>query len=349
MMAIPIEGFGGSCYLDNSNRPMEDCVYSFGIDPRWYRSKSAITFVNSLKMKLSVIFAISQMSLGVLMKAFNASYFNSKIDFICEFIPQIILMLSLFGYMDLLIIIKWLTNYSGKESIAPSIINTMINIPLKGAYIEGQAFISDSETNETISLILLLIAVICVPIMLIPKPVILIWSLEEHDEQEDHKQVHDFEEVKSYEKIPDIPDELPSNNIQDHTQSNGNDKNFISVQDRFRQNSLQEHRESSRSGELMDASFEFKRKYDIIRENNDHGHSASEIFIHQLIETIEYVLGTISNTASYLRLWALSLAHSQLAGVFFELVLWSGIKAENPISIFIGFLIFGSATFAVLM
>jgi V-type H+-transporting ATPase subunit a len=74
-----------------------------------------------------------------------------------------------------------------------------------------------------------------------------------------------------------------------------------------------------------------------------------DFFIHGMIETIEYALGTVSNTASYLRLWALSLAHSQLSKVFFDLTMAGFLKEGNYIFLALSFYAFFGVTFAVLL
>merc|ERR1712113_848806 len=81
-------------------------------------------------------------------------------------------------------------------------------------------------------------------------------------------------------------------------------------------------------------------------------HGMGEIIIHQAIETIEFVLGMVSNTASYLRLWALSLAHSELATVFWEKAMLSTLNIEASwgwFATYLGFGVFAGVTFGVLL
>jgi len=66
--------------------------------------------------------------------------------------------------------------------------------------------------------------------------------------------------------------------------------------------------------------------YPLVHE--EHEHSFGVVMVHQMIETIEYVLGCLSNTASYLRLWALSLAHAELSRTFYEKLFESSFSQD---------------------
>jgi V-type H+-transporting ATPase subunit a len=158
MMSMPLNLFG-SCYTNvESTASTEehshgtavvrapDCIYPFGFDPKWYLSSAEISFFNSFKMKFAVIIGVAQMALGVILKGLNSIHHKSGVEFFFEFIPQFIFLVALFGFMDLMIILKWLTDWKGKEGMAPSIITQMINIAIKGGEVAGDPLVGDEST-----------------------------------------------------------------------------------------------------------------------------------------------------------------------------------------------------------
>lgn len=146
-----------------------------GIDTVWYLASNELAYINSMKMKIAVILGVVHMTVGIVLRGINNLYFGKKVDFAFEFLPQLIILLAMFGYMDGLIITKWLTDFTGREGKAPSIIQTMIAMFISmGAIPEGtDQLIGDSgKDQQTVSLSLLILVLICVPTLLCCKPVI---------------------------------------------------------------------------------------------------------------------------------------------------------------------------------
>lgn len=55
-------------------------AYQFGVDPKWHGSRSELPFLNSLKMKMSILLGVAQMNLGIILSYFNAKFFSNSIN-----------------------------------------------------------------------------------------------------------------------------------------------------------------------------------------------------------------------------------------------------------------------------
>ncbi|XP_026321938.1 V-type proton ATPase 116 kDa subunit a [Hyposmocoma kahamanoa] len=289
--------------------------YFIGIDPVWQTADNKIIFLNSYKMKLSIIFGVTHMIFGVCMSVVNYNFFKRRYSIILEFLPQIVFLCLLFLYMVFMMFYKWIayscthdTPVAYSQDCAPSVLILFINMMLFSST-EPNKDCNEFmfEAQGTLQLVFVLIALCCIPVMLLGKPLYILCT-------------------KNNKK-----------NSKPEQASNGSVNQGIE---------MQEQTDISESATPAPAKAEKSG-------GGDHEEEPfSEIMIHQAIHTIEYVLSTISHTASYLRLWALSLAHAELSEVLWNMVLTFGLKDHGyigSIKLYVAFAFWALFTLAILV
>ncbi|KAG2219779.1 hypothetical protein INT45_008870 [Circinella minor] len=278
-------------------------VYPFGFDPSWHGSENFLLFSNSYKMKQAIIIGVIHMLFGICLQVYNHVNFKNKMFIWLEFLPQILFMSSIFGYLTFCILYKWSVDWWALDengnhihNAPPNLLNMLIYMFLSPGNINPEEQLYPGQ--GPIQIILLLIAVVCVPWMWFAKPYYLKAQHNKH-----HYQTVAGDDEVTYDE-----------------EQNG-------------------HAGSS-SAEAADD------------DEEEEEFEFSEVMIHQTIHTIEFCLNCISNTASYLRLWALSLAHAQLSSVLWDMTfkIWFGFSgAIGVIGLFIGFAMWFSLTIFILL
>ncbi|KDR81953.1 hypothetical protein GALMADRAFT_240296 [Galerina marginata CBS 339.88] len=254
---------------------LSDHRYPFGLDPGWHGADNALVFTNSYKMKMSIVLGVIHMTFALCLQVPNHIQFKRYSDLYTNFLPQIIFLQSIFGYLVLCILYKWSIDWSAATTQPPSLLNMLISMFLQPGTVEPELQLYRGQ--GTIQVVLLLLAAICVPWLLLTKPYLEYKKMHRTQGQGYMTIGHDG-------GVDDMPPQTPGIALEDEEDGNGQ--------------------------AMMQAE----------GEEGEH-HDFSEVVIHQIIHTIEFCLGCISHTASYLRLWALSLAHAQLSEVLWTMTI----------------------------
>uniref|UniRef100_A0A4W6BZJ3 V-type proton ATPase subunit a n=1 Tax=Lates calcarifer TaxID=8187 RepID=A0A4W6BZJ3_LATCA len=258
--------------------------YPFGIDPIWGLANNKLTFLNSYKMKMSVIIGIIHMTFGVCLSFFNYWHFGQVSSVFFVLIPELFFMVCLFGYLVFMVVFKWLAYTPDQSQTAPSILIHFIDMFL---FTENSDNPPLYKGQMVVQKVLVVLALCSVPVLLLGKPLYKYITFKKRRHQMDDRR-------------PLVSDDGSVNTHQGDVEGGAAEEEF----------------------------------------------DAADVFMHQAIHTIEYCLGCISNTASYLRLWALSLAHAQLSEVLWVMVMRLALKWHGYVGSVVLFVIF--AFFAVL-
>uniref|UniRef100_U3FYS1 V-type proton ATPase subunit a n=1 Tax=Micrurus fulvius TaxID=8637 RepID=U3FYS1_MICFL len=272
--------------------------YPFGIDPIWSLAGNRLSFLNSFKMKMSVIIGMVHMVFGIALGGFNYMHFRKMYNIYLVFIPQLLFILSIFGYLVFMIIFKWLAYSAENSSSAPSILLQFINMFLFHDN-KNQVLFSGQMVVQKC---LLVVAVLSVLVLFFGKPLYLYWL-------------------------------------------NNGSQSFGSYRKGYRLVRKESEEEISllTTCEMEEGTSPLNNRH---KAEDKEEFSFASALMEQAIQTIEYCLGCISNTASYLRLWALSLAHAQLSEVLWAMVMKLGLHMDAAYGILL--LVPLSALFMVL-
>uniref|UniRef100_A0A8D0KQ99 V-type proton ATPase subunit a n=1 Tax=Strix occidentalis caurina TaxID=311401 RepID=A0A8D0KQ99_STROC len=236
-------------------------------DPRWgiwSLATNHLNFLNSFKMKMSVVLGIVHMGFGVMLGVFNHMHFQQWHRLVLELLPEMVFLLALFGYLVFLIFYKWVKFSAANSLEAPSILIHFIDMFL---FTSNAANLPLYQGQVPVQTVLVVLALASVPVLLLGTPL------------------------------------------------------YLCCRRRAPRTGPPAVRLGSRRGGALSRGGGAQRSLTHV--------DFAEIFMHQAIHTIEYCLGCVSNTASYLRLWALSLAHAQLSEVLWTMVMRQGFVRLN--------------------
>ena len=236
------------------------------------------------------------MTFAICLQVPNHLHFKKYLNIYAEFIPQILFMHSIFGYLVLCIIYKWSIDWTQSPTGPPGLLNMLIYMFLSPGTIDPKTQLYTGQ--GFVQVVLLLIALVCVPWMLCLKPYML-WK--------EHQQIT----AQGYHGLVD-GNGRPSEEDGDEEEGVGQAVSQETDEDHV----------SSRQVSSGQSSTYSHSRWATSSFTKSSTQSNSALAVSPIRESVVDSTGSqLIFSASYLRLWALSLAHAQLSEVLYSMTL----------------------------